>query len=151
MVEKKDLRFAKSSVYGATTAQNESAGSAKNAKKSLRPQGSKQVQFICLCWLLWIQILDFIIRSLIILLYFIIFRYIASVIVICLVQIYKMRNPMIRKGFAIFVSKVHLSVISFKKKNLKSNSFSRGKYYLKPWLLKLEVRKLRNFYIGPFL
>lgn len=151
MVEKKDLRFAKSSVYGATTAQNESAGSAKNAKKSLRPQGSKQVQFICLCWLLWIQILVFIIRSLIILLYFIIFRYIASVIVICLVQIYKMRNPMIRKGFAIFVSKVHLSVISFKKKNLKSNSFSRGKYYLKPWLLKLEVRKLRNFYIGPFL
>lgn len=117
MVEKKDLRFAKSSVYGATTAQNESAGSAKNAKKSLRPQGSKQVQFICLCWLLWIQILVFIIRSLIILLYFIIFRYIASVIVICLVQIYKMRNPMIRKGFVIFVSKVHLSVIYFKKKN----------------------------------
>lgn len=116
MVEKKDLRFAKSSVYGATTAQNESAGSAKNAKKSLRPQGSKQVQFICLCWLLWIQILDFIIRSLIILLYFIIFRYIASVIVICLVQIYKMRNPMFRKGFVIFVSKVHLSVIYFKKK-----------------------------------
>lgn len=117
MVEKKDLRFAKSSVYGATTAQNESAGSAKNAKKSLRPQGSKQVQFICLCWLLWIQILVFIIRSLIILLYLIIFRYIASVIVICLVQIYKMRNPMFRKGFVIFVSKVHLSVIYFKKKN----------------------------------
>lgn len=116
MVEKKDLRFAKSSVYGATTAQNESAGSAKNAKKSLRPQGSKQVQFICLCWLLWIQILVFIIRSLIILLYFIIFRYIASVIVICLVKIYKMRNPMIRKVFVIFVSKVHLSVIYFKKK-----------------------------------
>lgn len=116
MVEKKDLRFAKSSVYGATTAQNESAGSAKNAKKSLRPQGSKQVQFICLCWLLWIQILVFIIRSLIILLYVIIFRYIASVIVICLVQIYKMRNPMFRKGFVIFVSKVHLSVIYFKKK-----------------------------------
>lgn len=116
MVEKKDLRFAKSSVYGATTAQNESAGSAKNAKKSLRPQGSKQVQFICLCWLLWIQILDFIIRSLIILLYFIIFRYISSVIVICLVKIYKMRNPMIRKVFVIFVSKVHLSVIYFKKK-----------------------------------
>lgn len=130
MVEKKDLRFAKSSVYGATTAQNESAGSAKNAKKSLRPQGSKQVQFICLCWLLWIQILVFIIRSLIILLYFIIFRYISSVIVICLVKIYKMRNPMIRKGFVIFVSKVHLSVIYFKKKILKSNSFSRGKYYL---------------------
>lgn len=118
MVEKKDLRFAKSSVYGATTAQNESAGSAKNAKKSLRPQGSKQVQFICLCWLLWIQILDFIIRSLIILLYFIIFRYISSVIVICLVKIYKMRNPMIRKGFVIFVSKVHLSVIYFKKKKI---------------------------------
>lgn len=116
MVEKKDLRFAKSSVYGATTAQNESAGSAKNAKKSLRPQGFKQVQFICLCWLLWIQILDFIIRSLIILLYFIIFRYISSVIVICLVKIYKMRNPMIKKGFVIFVSKVHLSVIYFKKK-----------------------------------
>lgn len=130
MVEKKDLRFAKSSVYGATTAQNESAGSAKNAKKSLCPQGSKQVQFICLCWLLWIQILVFIIRSLIILLYFIIFRYISSVIVICLVKIYKMRNPMIRKGFVIvFVSKVHLSVIYLKKKGLKSNSFSRGKYY----------------------
>lgn len=38
---------------------------------------------------------------------------------------------MIRKGFVIFVSKVHLSVIYFKKKKLKSNSYSRGKYYFK--------------------
>lgn len=116
MVEKKDLRFAKSSVYGATTAQNESAGSAKNAKKSLRPQGSKQVQFICLCWLLWIQILDFIIRSLIILLYFIIFRYISSVIVICLVKIYKMRNPWLgRFSLFLFPKFIYLWYISKKK------------------------------------
>lgn len=142
MVEKKDLRFAKSSVYGATTAQNESAGSAKNAKKSLRPQGSKQVQFICLCWLLWIQILVFIIRSLIILLYFIIFRYISSVIVICLVKIYKMRNPMIRKGFVIvFVSKVHLSVIYLKKKVWNQTLFQEVNITLKKNLTPLARSK----------
>lgn len=38
---------------------------------------------------------------------------------------------MVGKGFVFFVSKVHLSVIYFKKKNLKSNSYSRGKYFFK--------------------